>query len=58
MFSGTLEHYGFFEWWRRAIDYFEKDTVEDTYIAAREDAPPINMNQGAFIDKEYDGYVV
>ena len=37
---------------------FEKNTVEDTYIAAREDAPLVNMSRGAFTDKEYDEYVV
>ena len=44
---------------------FEKDTVEDGYIAAREDAPVINIKVTpnlseleAFIDKDYDEYVV
>ena len=44
---------------------FEKDTVQDAHIAAREDIPLINITATpklseleAFIDKEYDKYVV
>ena len=44
---------------------FEKDTVEDAYIAASEDIALINITTTpnlskleAFIDKEYDEYVV
>ena len=44
---------------------FEKDTVDDAYIAASEDRALINITTTpnlskleAFIDKEYDEYVV
>ena len=44
---------------------FEKDTVDDAYIAASEDIALINITTTpnlskleAFIDKEYDEYVV
>ena len=44
---------------------FEKDTVEDVHIAASEGIPLINITATpnlseleAFIDKEYDKYVV
>ena len=67
MFSGNLDRniMDFLNDKEELLITFEKDTVEDAYIAARVDAPLINMKVTpnlseleAFIDKEYDEYVV
>ena len=64
MFSGNLDRniMDFLNDEEELLITFEKDTVDNAYIAAREDAPLVNMkvtpNLGevkAFIDKEY-GY--
>ena len=64
MFSGNLDRniMDFLNDKEELLITFEKDTVEDAYIAAREDTSLINMKVTpnlseleAFIDKEYGG---
>ena len=67
MFSGDLDRniLDFMYDEEELLTTFEKDTVEDAHIAASEGTPLINISVTpflseleAFIDKEYDEYVV
>ena len=67
MFSGNLDRniMDFMNDEEELLITFEKDTVQDAHIPAREDIPLINITATpklseleTFIDKEYDEYVV